>query len=108
MATIRLPFLAGARWQADVTLDGRVYRLYADYNVRSGRWSISLAAGDGTPLYRTRLTLRQPLLPRYRTDKMPPGELAVVCLRGRCEDEPGRDDFENGRVALIYEEAPDE
>lgn len=100
MTTRVIPWPQAPHWTMDVQLSGAVYTLRGRWNTRMGTWLLDLETGDGVRLLSgVRVVLEYPLLPRWRSDAMPPGELFVVCPTGRCNTDPGRDDI--GRDASL-------
>ena len=110
MSTRVLQWPRGARWTMDVQLDGRVYTISAAWNTRMETWALTLDTADGVRLLDgVRVVLNKALLPRWRTEKMPPGEFFVVCPTDRCRHDPGRESIgaEDAPMRLVYREAED-
>lgn len=108
MGTRVLRWPQGARWAMDVQLDRRVYTISAAWNTRMETWAMDLDTADGIRLLTgVRVVLEKALLPRWRTEAMPPGELFVVCPSGRCRHDPGRDFSGANDVFLVYREIDD-
>lgn len=109
MTTRVIPFPLIARWVQDVQLDGRVFTIRGWWNTRMGTWLLDLETADGVRLLSgVRVVLEYPLLPVWRTEDMPSGELFVVCPTGRCRQDPARTNIgpdENLRFVYF---APDE
>jgi len=107
MATRVIPWPDAPRWTLDVQLDGEVYTFRARWNTRMKTWALDILTADGDVLLRgVRAVLDYPLLPRWRTGDMPPGELFVVCPTGRCRQDPGRDSIgDDEPMRFVYVEA---
>ncbi len=92
MPTRVIPWPDSPRWTMDVQLSDRVYTFRGWWNVRMETWMIDLETADGVVLLSgVRAVLGYPLLPRWRTENMPPGELFIVCPTERCRFDPGRE-----------------
>ena len=99
-----------ARWEMDVQLSGRVYTLRGRWNTRSRTWVIDLDSGDGVRLLSGfRAVINFPLLPRWRTEQMPPGELFILDPNDRLNRDPGRNDIgaDDEPMRFVYVE-PDQ
>lgn len=111
MAVLSLTWPEGPRWEMDVQLSRRVFRIRANYNARMETWTLDLETGDKERLLTGVRVIRDwPLLPAWRDDAFPPGQLVAVSLRGTRRDDPGRQAFRGGRDApfrLVYVEPED-
>lgn len=110
MSTQAIPWPRGSRWTMDVQLDRRIYTISAAWNTRMGTWALDLDTADGVRLLTgVRVVLERALLPRWRTEQMPPGELYVVCPTGRCRQDPGRESIglDDAPMRFVYMEAAD-
>ncbi|TQE99503.1 MAG: hypothetical protein FKY71_08330 [Spiribacter salinus] len=99
---IRIP--NAARWKQDIQLDGRLYTLTGWYNTRMETWFADLGLSDGEVILKgLRLVLNWPLFYGSNYDpRLPPGNLYVVSPSGQQVSDPGRTDFVDGNVALVY------
>lgn len=103
MAVITLAWPPGPRWSMDVQLDRRVFTIRANYNTRMETWTIDLIAGDGQRLLAgVRVVKDYPLLPGWRDERFPQGQLFAVSPSNRNRD-PVRNDFDTA-FRLVYVE----
>jgi|SRR5690554_1069212 len=105
MAVIRLAWPRGPRWSMDVQLDRRVYTIRASYNVRMATWAMDFIGGDGERLLSgVRVVKDFPLLPGWRDERFPAGQLFAVAPSRQVNTDPGRDSFEGDEPAfrLVY------
>jgi len=111
MAVRSLTWPAGPRWTMDVQLSRRVFRIAANYNPRMDTWAIDVFTGDGDLLVTGVRVIRDwPLLPGWRDERFPPGQLLAVAPSGRVRGDPRREAFEGGQDApfrLVYVEPED-
>lgn len=107
MTTRVLSWPDSPRWTMDVQLSGQVYTFSAHWNTRSKTWVIDMDTVDGVRLlYGVRVVLDYPLLPEWRTDEMPPGELFVVDPSATRKTDPGRESIgvDNETLRFVYVE----
>lgn len=113
MATRTLTWPTGPRWSMDVQLSRRVFRIAANYNPRMDTWALDLFTGDGELLLTGVRVIRDwPLLPGWRDERFPPGQLLAVAPSGiaRTSIDPCRDCFAGGinsPFKLVYVEPDD-
>jgi hypothetical protein len=104
VAVVTIPCAAAnsARWTQRTSVAGREYELAFDWNERRGRWSLSLADQDGSPIA-TGVTLvtSYPLLRGVIDPRRPPGDLFIVDTTGLNDLEPGFADL-GTRFVLAY------
>ncbi|MCQ9124367.1 phage baseplate plug family protein [Rodentibacter caecimuris] len=85
----------------EVNLDDEVFFLHFSWNDTIGFWSLAIENAYNDELVSGIVILpERPLIELVRRDELPLGELIVV----REDNLPfvGRDDFVNGKAALIY------
>jgi len=88
----------------NVVLDGVEYVFSFRWNGRVSRWFFSVGSPDGTVLAGWQKVVADvPLLQRYATGDLPPGDLWIYDLEGNGTD-PGLRDLA-GRMLLVYVEA---
>jgi hypothetical protein len=107
MALLRLQFPDAPRWVQTVQLEGDIYTLSADYNVRADTWTMDIATADGETIVQgIRLVLNWPLLRAVDyDDRLPPGEFSVLDPTGRATEDPGRFSFRDDGYVLTYQES---
>lgn len=108
MAILTLAWPDGDRWTMDVQLDGEVYTISAAWNDRMETWTMDLDTGDGERLLTgVRVIKDWPLLPPWRDERFPPGNIYAVAPSGRIRRDPGRDAFRDDGPSfrLVYIEA---
>jgi hypothetical protein len=91
----------------DVQLDRRLFTLRADYNTRMDTWTLDLIDGDGERLLSgARVVKDYPLLPGWRDERFPQGQLFAVSPSSQVNNDPCRDAFtgEQPRFRLVYVE----
>jgi hypothetical protein len=99
-----IPIPDGPYTSQRLTLDGRVYTLYLDWNQWAATWYMHLADVEDEPIVcGIRLVTNWPLLRFYKYEpRMPPGEMIAHDLTGDGSP-PGLNDFGEGkRVELTY------
>lgn len=105
MATVKLPL--NPELEADdfaIELDGEVWRFRFTWNQRMASWAMDLLREDETKILSgVRVATNYPILERYRSLDVPPGDLVVVDISGTGEP-PGRYDL-GSRVEIHYREA---
>lgn len=90
-----------ARYDLEVELDGREFRLLFDWNERDQAWQLSLFNAAGVELLSgIRVVVNYPLIGRFRDPDLPPGDLSAVDT-GTTGADPGFADL-GDRVRLIY------
>ncbi len=107
MSAFTIPCLPGgvAHWTQSTALDGVDFILTFDWNQRMGRWSLTLATGQGVVLRAgVVLNVGTLLLRGLTTPGRPAGELVVVDTLGRGDIEPGFADL-GARFELVYFDA---
>lgn len=107
---ITLIWPPGPRWSMDVQLDRRVYTLRGRYNTRMQTWALDLLTGDGVVLLAgVRVVKDYPLLPGWRDERFPQGQLFAVAPGARVTTDPQRQAFVGSPpdFRLVYVE-PDE
>lgn len=107
MAVLTLNWPDGPRWVMSVTLDRRVFTLRASYNTRMKTWTLDLITGDDEHLLSgVRVVKGYALLPGWRDERFPAGQLFAVSPGNRSRHDPRRDAFDDD-FRLVYVE-PDE
>ena len=97
-----IPFKDLPSFTEEVTLDNTPYILRFDYNAREGAWSISFYDREQAPLIiGVKLVIFYELISNYPDRGLPPGELWVFDASGN-PTPPGREDFVNDRLVLLY------
>jgi hypothetical protein len=98
-----IPTQVAPRYTETISLDGAQYRFGFEWNDRAAAWFLSVLQDDGTPILSgVRLTVRFPLLTRFRIAGLPPGMLECIDTMGSDID-PGYYDLnEGGRCVLAY------
>lgn len=107
MAVIQFKWPSGPRWTMDVQIDKRVFTLSANYIPRLAAWTIALDTGDGDRLVSgVRVTRGYPLLPGWRDERFPSGQILAVTTGRNADGDPGRYAFEGDDpdFRLVYVE----
>lgn len=105
MATVKIPIREGARqFTEQVELDQAMYDLAFRYNVRDGKWRLSIDFGGENLVNALPLVADEDVLRNLRhIEDLMPGTLIVRDLDGADADP---DDTNFGeRVVLLYQEA---
>jgi len=99
---VEIPFKDLPSFIEEVTLDNTPYVLKFDYNSRVEAWYISFNNREQTPIVTgIKMVLFHELISEYPDRGLPPGELWVFDPTGG-QNPPGREDFVNGRLVLLY------
>lgn len=100
---ITLNWPPGPRWSMDVQLDRSVFTIRANYNTRMDTWTIDLITGDGVRLLSgVRVVKDYPLLPGWRDERFPQGQLFAVSPGNRRNQDPERTAFEGDPPAFRF------
>jgi hypothetical protein len=105
--SVLVPCVPGgaANWTQSTALDGVDFVLAFDWNQRVGRWSMTLATGQGVVMRAGMvLNVGTRLLRGLTTPGRPAGELVVVDTLERWDLEPGFADL-GARFQLVYFDA---
>ena len=109
MSTMIMPFPDGPSWMYDIQLDGAVYTIKMAWNTRFESWIMGIALSNGTELVNgIRLVINWSLL--HGADynaSLPPGAFMVIDPNGALTRDPGREDFSEELMQLVYVEAAD-
>lgn len=105
----RIPFPTGPAWSQRVQIQGVTYTLQARWNDRAGAWTLDIGTREGDLIARgVRLVADYPLLASTVDARLPSGELFVVSASGEpAQNDPGRNDFEDGEMRLVFFPLPD-
>lgn len=96
MQVLTIPWPDGASWRQSVALDGRVYRLSAQWNEIGDYWSLDIATRENDPILQGIKIVGGVLLSaRIADDRLPRGWFVVTA------DKPGRDDMQMN-AELLY------
>jgi hypothetical protein len=92
-----------SRFSFQTELDGKVYGFDLHWNTRDEAWYLTILDSDDEVLLAgLKLVVSFPLISRFRSFDLPPGELeAVDTNTTTAEVDPGLDDL-GQRVLLIY------
>jgi hypothetical protein len=86
VSVYRIPTSSGPEYASTVqrtALDGRDYILRLQWNMREGKWYLSLSDQDDVPLAMgLKVTARRLLLVRVTDERRPPGEIMCSDLAG--------------------------
>jgi len=89
-------------FRAQILLDGTTYAIELSWNTRDARWYLSLLTATGDPLVSgVPVVVDTPLLSRYVSSEMPPGDLIAFDTRGGGEEMTEPDEL-GDRVKLLY------
>ena len=86
-----------------VSLDGISYRMFIEWNGRTGAWYFGISDNGGNDILRgIKCVPNYPLTRQYRIENLPTGMFMVHDSNG-VNDMPGRDTFGSGRrFKLLY------
>lgn len=89
-------------YQFQITLDGKIYIFVFRWNSVSEYWTFDILDFASTPIVvGIKLVINFPLIKRYASDLLPPGELIAVDPSGSL-DRIGRYDLGDNLAKLIY------
>ena len=104
MSYVSIPMSDSAEFAESVTLDGNEYKLHFYWNARGQFWNMDIADANNNALVSgIRLIIAFPLLIQHTESGLPPGQFIILDANQKTQFvEPGRYDFTNGRLQLIY------
>lgn len=104
MSLIAIPMTDAAEFSESMSLDGNEYKLHFYWNTRGAFWSMDIADANGTSLISgIKLIMNFPMLMQHTESGIPQGQFLIVDPNQKTQfNEPGRFDFVNGRLQLVY------
>lgn len=94
--SVVIPWQNAAEFQFEITLDGTVYIVHAQWNETAGSWGLSLFTREMTPIMLGTRMLRNAALLVGSKKFLPPGQMMVM------GEEPTYDKMIDGSSRLIY------
>jgi hypothetical protein len=102
---IQLSMLDANDFIESAMLDGILYRLHYGWNSYSQQWSVDIRTAQNKDIVRgIAIVPNMPLFNQCRRNGLPKGELMAVTVNQDDTDNQqiGRDDFIDGRFAMVY------
>ena len=96
-----IPTRALAKYNFDIALEGRLYRMQIMWNSRHEFWTLNISDNQGNQILRgIKLVINYELIRRYKKEALPPGALIPIDVTEKLE-RIGRNDL-GTNVQLVY------